>query len=54
MRNSSVKLFLNLDQWTSGCRVFLLLGSGNPFVQLSGTICAREYYEEIIELGHVV
>ena len=41
MRNISVKLFFNLDQWFKRRRLrrFLIWGSGVPFAQLSQTIC---------------
>ena len=43
MRNISVTLIWNLDQWFSTCRcyfkIFLIYGSGGFFVQRSQTIC---------------
>ena len=45
------EIILNLDQWFRSCglKIFLMLNSGGPFVQWSGTICAifgRGLYEE--------
>ena len=45
MKNNSVKLFLNIDQWLwrKCCLKYFLSRAlaGSPFVQWSGTICAN-------------